>query len=72
MGRRAGPGISGHGAAGGPAGMYATASMRVGTVAGAPLIHETGIAAAWIAAAVWAAVFTWMTGSAAARLRAGA
>ena len=52
-----------------PAGMYATASMRIGTVAGVPLIHETGTAAAWIAVAVWAAVFTWMTGSTAARLR---
>jgi hypothetical protein len=37
-----------------------------------PLIHETGTAAAWIAAAVWAAVFAWMTGSTAGRLRARA
>jgi hypothetical protein len=52
--------------------MYATASIRIGTVAGMPLIRETGTAAAWIAAAVWAAVFTWMTGSTASRLRARA
>jgi tellurite resistance protein TehA-like permease len=55
-----------------PAGMYATASMRIGTVAGVPLIHQTGTAATWIAAAVWAAVFTWMTGSTPGRLRATA
>jgi tellurite resistance protein TehA-like permease len=53
-----------------PAGMYATASMRTGATAGVPAIRDTGTAAAWIAAAIWAAVFTWMTGSAAARLRA--
>ena len=43
-----------------PAGMYATASMRIGTAAGLPLIRETGTAAAWVAAAAWAAVFAWM------------
>jgi hypothetical protein len=45
--------------------------MRIGTEAGVPSIHDTGTVAAWIAAAVWAAVFTWMTGSIAGRLRAG-
>ncbi len=54
-----------------PAGMYATASMRTGVAAGVPAIRDIGTAAAWIAAAVWAAVFIWMTGSTAARLRAG-
>lgn len=54
-----------------PAGMYATASMRLGAAAGVPAIHDTGTAAAWVAAAVWAAVFSWMTGSTVARLRAG-
>jgi hypothetical protein len=49
----------------------ATASMRIGTEAGVPPIHDTGTVATWIAAAVWAAVFTWMTGSIAGRLRAG-
>jgi len=52
-----------------PAGMYATASMRIGAAAGLPLIRGTGTAAAWIAAAVWAAVFIWMIVSTAARLR---
>jgi tellurite resistance protein TehA-like permease len=55
-----------------PAGMYATASMRIGAVAGVPAIRDTGTATAWVAAAIWAAVFTWMTGSAVARLRAEA
>jgi tellurite resistance protein TehA-like permease len=54
-----------------PAGMYATASMRTGAVAGMPAIRDAGTGATWIAAAVWAAVFIWMTGSTAARLRAG-
>jgi tellurite resistance protein TehA-like permease len=44
-----------------PAGMYATASMRIGTEAGLPLIRETGTAAVWVAAFVWAAVFAGMT-----------
>jgi tellurite resistance protein TehA-like permease len=43
-----------------PAGMYATASMRIGAAARLPPVHDVGTAAAWIAAAVWAAVFTWM------------
>lgn len=43
-----------------PAGMYATASMRIGSEAGLPLIREVGTAAAWVAAAVWAAVFAGM------------
>ncbi len=43
-----------------PVGMYATASMRIGTEAGLPLIREVGTAAAWVAAAVWAAVFAAM------------
>jgi tellurite resistance protein TehA-like permease len=52
-----------------PAGMYATASMRTGVTAGVPAIRDTGTAAAWIAAALWAAIFVWMIGSTAARLR---
>jgi tellurite resistance protein TehA-like permease len=55
-----------------PAGMYATASMRIGTETGVPPIHGTGTVAAWIAVAIWTAVFTWMTGSTLGRLRAGA
>ena len=43
-----------------PAGMYATASMRIGATAGVPAIRDTGTAATWIAAALWAVVFTWM------------
>jgi tellurite resistance protein TehA-like permease len=43
-----------------PAGMYATASMRIGIEAGLPPIRELGTAAAWVAAAVWAAVFAAM------------
>ncbi len=43
-----------------PAGMYATASMRIGTEAGLPLIREFGTAAAWVSAVVWAAVFAAM------------
>ncbi len=43
-----------------PAGMYATASMRIGAEAGLPPIRELGTAAVWVAAAVWAAVFAWM------------
>jgi len=43
-----------------PAGMYATASMRIGAVAGLPPIRETGAAAAWVAAAAWAAVLAGM------------
>jgi tellurite resistance protein TehA-like permease len=52
-----------------PAGMYATASMRIGAAAGLRAVRDVGTAAAWIAAAVWAAVFTWMIVSTAARLR---
>jgi tellurite resistance protein TehA-like permease len=43
-----------------PAGMYATASMRIGAEAGVPLIREVGTAAVWVAAAAWAAVFAAM------------
>jgi tellurite resistance protein TehA-like permease len=46
-----------------PAGMYATASMRLGTAAGVPLIHGAGTAAAWPAAAAWALTFTAMVAS---------
>jgi tellurite resistance protein TehA-like permease len=53
-----------------PVGMYATASMRIGTAAGVPLIHDIGTAATWVAAPVWAAVFTWMTAVAARRVAA--
>jgi tellurite resistance protein TehA-like permease len=51
-----------------PAGMYATASMRIGTVAGVPPIHDIGTAAVWVAAAVWAAVFIWMTAATVRRM----
>jgi tellurite resistance protein TehA-like permease len=54
-----------------PARMYATASMRIGAEAGVPPVHQIGAVAAWIAAAIWAAVFSWMTGSTGGRLRAG-
>lgn len=50
-----------------PAGMYATASMRIGSAAGVLAIHDTGTAAVWIAVAVWAAVFTAMVVSPVAR-----
>ena len=54
-----------------PAGMYATASMRLGMVAGLPLIHAVGAVAAWPAAAAWAVTFTAMLAApAAARSRA--
>jgi tellurite resistance protein TehA-like permease len=36
-----------------PAGMYATASMRIGSAAGVPAIHDPGRVAVWIAVAVW-------------------
>jgi tellurite resistance protein TehA-like permease len=52
-----------------PAGMYATASMRIGAVADVSAIHATGTAAAWIASAIWAAVFAWMISSALRRCR---
>jgi tellurite resistance protein TehA-like permease len=50
-----------------PAGMYATASMRIGSVARVPAVHDTGTAAVWVAVAVWAAVFTAMVVSPVAR-----
>ncbi len=54
-----------------PAGMYATASMRLGMVAGLPLIHAVGAVAAWPATAAWAVTFTAMLAApAAARSRA--
>jgi len=43
-----------------PAGMYATASMRIGAEAGLPPIRELSTAVAWVAAAVWAVVFAAM------------
>jgi tellurite resistance protein TehA-like permease len=46
-----------------PAGMYATASMQLGTAAGLPLIHVVGTAAAWPAAAAWALTFAAMVAS---------
>jgi tellurite resistance protein TehA-like permease len=46
-----------------PAGMYATASIQLGTAAGVPLIHGAGSAAAWAAAAAWALTFTAMAAS---------
>jgi hypothetical protein len=43
-----------------PAGMYATADMRIGAEAGLPPIRDTGSTAVWVAAVVWAVVFAWM------------
>jgi tellurite resistance protein TehA-like permease len=43
-----------------PAGMYATASLQLGTAARLPLIHAVGTAAAWAAASVWALTFAAM------------
>lgn len=43
-----------------PAGMYATASMQVGTVSRLPLIHQIGTAAVWPAAVAWALAFAAM------------
>ncbi len=50
-----------------PAGMYATASMQLGTAARLPALHGTGAAAAWIAAAAWALAFATMIVSALGR-----
>jgi len=49
--------------------MYATASMRIGSEAGLPPIREVGTAAAWVAVAVWAAVFAAMVTWPVARCR---
>jgi tellurite resistance protein TehA-like permease len=43
-----------------PAGMYATASMRIGAEAGLPLIRGIGTVAVWVAVAAWAVVFAGM------------
>jgi tellurite resistance protein TehA-like permease len=43
-----------------PLGMYAAASMQLGTVAGLPIILAIGRAWTWLAVAVWAAVFVAM------------
>lgn len=43
-----------------PAGMYATASMQLGTAAGLPLIRDTGTGAAWLATCAWTLTFTAM------------
>jgi tellurite resistance protein TehA-like permease len=50
-----------------PAGMYATASMQLGTAARLVLIHGIGAVAAWPAAAAWAVTFTAMIVSLARR-----
>lgn len=55
-----------------PAGMYATASMRIGSATGAPAIHDAGSVAVWIAAAVWALAFAGMLASPAIRNRTDA
>lgn len=52
-----------------PAGMYATASLQLGSAARLPPIHAAGVAAAWVAASVWALLFTAMIVSLALRLR---
>jgi len=51
-----------------PAGMYATASMELGTAARLPLVHGVGAVAAWPAAAAWALTFAAMLVSSARRL----
>jgi tellurite resistance protein TehA-like permease len=43
-----------------PAGMYATASLQLGTAARLPLVHAVGTAAAWAAASVWVLTFAAM------------
>ena len=43
-----------------PAGMYATATMQLGTAARLPLLRDTGTGAAWLAAGAWALTFTAM------------
>jgi tellurite resistance protein TehA-like permease len=43
-----------------PCGMYATASMQLGTAARLPLVHAVGTAAAWAAVFVWALTFAAM------------
>jgi len=55
-----------------PAGMYATASMRIGSAAGIPAVHDTGTVAVWIAVAVWALVFAGMLAFPASRTRTDA
>jgi tellurite resistance protein TehA-like permease len=52
-----------------PAGMYATASLQLGSAARLPLIHAVGTAAAWVAACIWTLTFAAMIVWLAARLR---
>ncbi len=47
-----------------PAGMYATASVQLGTAAGLPLVHDIGQAAVWPATVAWALAFAAMIASA--------
>jgi tellurite resistance protein TehA-like permease len=44
-----------------PAGMYATASLQLGSAARLTLVHTVGTAAAWAAALAWALTFAAMT-----------
>jgi tellurite resistance protein TehA-like permease len=50
-----------------PAGMYATASMQLGSAAGLPLVHAVGTVATWVAASAWTLTFTAMIVSLVAR-----
>ena len=50
-----------------PAGMYATASMELGTPARLPLMHGVGAVAAWPATAAWGVTFAAMIVSLARR-----
>jgi tellurite resistance protein TehA-like permease len=50
-----------------PLGMYATAGLTLGAVAGLPLIHHVGAAAVWPAVAVWAVTAFAMGAAALAR-----
>jgi tellurite resistance protein TehA-like permease len=51
-----------------PAGMYATASLQLGTADRLPLIHGAGMVAVWPAVAAWALTFAAMTVSLARQL----
>jgi tellurite resistance protein TehA-like permease len=50
-----------------PAGMYATASLQLGSTARLPFLHAVGTVATWAAASAWTLTFTAMIVSLAAR-----
>jgi tellurite resistance protein TehA-like permease len=51
-----------------PAGMYATASIQLGTAAGQPAIRDIGTGATWLAACAWTLTFTAMIVTLSSRL----